>query len=385
VQGVRRLLEGRDRRPMLVLAVVLAPFIAADVAVTSIEGGVVGPGADALAIAVALVLCVAVAVTDVRPRAGVVGAAGAFVALAATGRVSSLAAFVVLATVAAAAYRSDGRGVAVALPAGIVALAVTPVVVNDVPATANTATNAAIIVAVVLAGISARTQRRYAAELETRARELERLRATETREAIAEERLRIAREVHDAVGHALAAITLQARVATRRLSRDPAAVAGALADISELAASALGDTREAVGQLRTPDGPVERPQHGLDELDELVAALRAPDLQVSLRREGGDPPAPAAVQSAAYRIVQESLSNVARHAGARTAAVVVRREPGALIVEVTDDGRAPAAPVIEGHGLVGMRERAAGLGGTLEAGPHETGGWRVAARLPTRS
>jgi signal transduction histidine kinase len=240
---------------------------------------VVGPGADALAIAVALVLCAAVAVTDVRPRAGVVGAAGVFIALAATGRVSSLAAFVVLATAAAAAYRSDGRGVAVALPAGLIALVVTPVAINDQPLTVNTAGNAALLVAVVLAAVSARDQRRRAAELEARADELERLRASETREAIAQERLRIAREVHDAVGHALAAITVQARVATRRLSRDPAAVAGALADISELAASALGDTREAVGQLRTADGPGTRPQHDLDGLDELVAALRAPDLR----------------------------------------------------------------------------------------------------------
>jgi signal transduction histidine kinase len=178
---------------------------------------------------------------------------------------------------------------------------------------------------------------------------------------------------------------VQARVATRRLSRDPAAVAGALADISELAASALGDTREAVGQLRTADGPGTRPQHDLDGLDELVAAMRAPDLKVSLRREGDGPPVPAAVQSAAYRIVQESLSNVTRHARARTATVVVRREPSALVVEVTDDGPAAAAAFAEGHGLVGMRERAEGLGGTLQAGPRDIRGWRVLARLPTRS
>ena len=370
---------------MLVLAAVLAPFIAVDVAVTPLGGGVVGTGADALAIVVALVLSAAVAVTDVRPRAGVVGAAGAFMALAAAGRVSSLAAFVVLATAAAAAYRSEGRGVAVALPAGLIALIVTPVAMGDQPMTVNLAGNVALLVAVNLAAVSARDQRRRAAGLEARTDELERLRAREAREAIAQERLRIAREVHDAVGHALAAITVQARVATRRLSRDPAAVAGALADISELAASALGDTREAVGQLRTADGPGTRPQHDLDGLDELIAALRAPDLDVSLRREGDGPPVPAAVEAAAYRIVQESLSNVTRHARARAANVVVRREPSALVVEVTDEGPAAAAGFAEGHRLVGMRERAEGLGGTLRAGPRYIRGWRVLARLPTRS
>ena len=369
---------------MLVLAAVLAPFVALDVAFTPIGGGVARV-ADAPAIALALVLSAAAAATDVRPHAGVVCAACAFIALAATGRVSSLAAFVVLATATAAAYRSDGRGVAVALPAGLIALIVTPVAMNDQPMTVNLAGNVALLVAVVLAAVSARDQRRRAAGLEARTDELERLRASETREAIAQERLRIAREVHDAVGHALAAITVQARVATRRLSRDPAAVAGALADITALAASALGDTREAVGQLRTADGPGTRPQHDLDGLDELVAALRAPDLKVSLRREGDGPPVPAAVQSAAYRIVQESLSNVTRHACARTATVVVRREPSALVVEVTDDGPAAAAAFGEGHGLVGMRERAEGLGGTLEAGPRDIRGWRVVARLPTRS
>jgi len=167
------------------------------------------------------------------------------------------------------------------------------------------------------------------------------------------------------------------------LGRDPDSTARSLAEISELAASALAETREAVGQLRTTGDADLRPQRGLDDLDELVAALRAPDVSVTLRREGEGPPVPAVVQSAAYRIVQESLSNVARHARPANAAVLVRREPQALVVDVSDDGRAPAHQGVNGHGLVGMRERASGLGGTLEAGPGPDGGWRVHATLPT--
>jgi signal transduction histidine kinase len=115
----------------------------------------------------------------------------------------------------------------------------------------------------------------------------------------------------------------------------------------------------------------------------LVASLRASDISVTLRREGEGSPVPTVVQSAAYRIVQESLSNVARHARPASAAVLLRREPQALVVDVSDDGRAPADPGVDGHGLLGMRERAVGLGGTLEAGPGPDGGWRVHAILPT--
>jgi signal transduction histidine kinase len=220
-------------------------------------------------------------------------------------------------------------------------------------------------------------------KLEYHARQLEELRAAERREVVAQERLRIAREVHDVVGHALAAIALHARVGARRLSRDPSGTARSLDEISQLAASALAETREAVGQLRTTGGADLRPQRGLDDLDDLVAALSASDVSVTLRREGEGSPVPTGVQAAAYRIVQESLSNVARHARPASAAVLLRREPQALIVDVSDNGQTAADQNVEGHGLLGMRERALGLGGTLEAGPGPNGGWRVHATLPT--
>jgi signal transduction histidine kinase len=168
------------------------------------------------------------------------------------------------------------------------------------------------------------------------------------------------------------------------VGRDPSGTARSLEEITELAASALAETRDAVGQLRTTDGADLQPHRSLEDLDELVAAFRASDVTVTLRREGEGPPVPTFVQSAAYRIVQESLSNVARHVRPpATATVLLRREPQALLVDVSDDGKARPRPGVRGHGLVGMHERASGLGGTLEAGPGPDGGWQVRATLPT--
>jgi signal transduction histidine kinase len=264
------------------------------------------------------------------------------------------------------------------------AIALAPALLPSATPLSSTLANGLLAVVSAMAGLSARAQRSYAVQLEHHSRELEELRAAENREIMAQERLRIAREVHDVVGHALAAITLHARVGTRRVGRDPAGTAQSLVEITELAASALAETRDAVGQLRTTGSADLQPHRGLDDLDELVAAFRASDVSVSLRREGDGPPVPTVVQSAAYRIVQESLSNIARHARPpANAAVLLRREPQALIVDVSDDGAAPPDPGGGGHGLIGMRERAYGLGGTLEAGPGPNGGWRVHAILPT--
>jgi signal transduction histidine kinase len=296
---------------------------------------------------------------------------------------TNLEALALLIGVGLCAYKAGPSGALVAGPAGVAGIALAPALAPSASPLASTLANGLLVAVSVMAGLSARAQRSYAIQLEHHSRELEELRATEMREVVAQERLRIAREVHDVVGHALAAIALHARVGTRRLGRDPESTARSLAEISELAASALAETREAVGQLRTNGDADLRPQRGLDDLDELVAALRAPDVSVTLRREGEGPPVPAVVQSAAYRIVQESLSNVARHARPANAAVLVRREPQALVVDVSDDGKAPVHQGVDGHGLLGMRERASALGGTLDAGPGPDGGWRVHATLPT--
>jgi signal transduction histidine kinase len=190
--------------------------------------------------------------------------------------------------------------------------------------------------------------------------------------AVTQDRMRIAREVHDAVGHSLAGITLQARAARRR----PERAARALEEIDALATSALAETRQAVGAIREPQ-PLPEPR--LDRLAELARAVEGPDVHVRLDVEARD--VPPAVQATAYRIVQESLSNVAKHARPATAVVSVRQFDRALQVEVSDDGARPHAPN-GGHGLNGMRERAELCGGTLEAGPAPAGGWVVRATLP---
>jgi signal transduction histidine kinase len=219
--------------------------------------------------------------------------------------------------------------------------------------------------------------------LHQRNRELDELRAVEAREAVAQDRVRIARDVHDVVGHALAGITLQARAGRRLIDRDPPRAAEALREIDELATRALGETREAIGRIRSADEVAElRPQPRLEDLDDLIGRLREGELRVELVREGDAAAVPLVVQASAYRIVQEALSNVVKHAGPATVVVRVATTDAAVEVDVRDDGR--RAPVSDGrgHGLGGMRERAAQLGGSVDAGPDPRGGWRVHARLP---
>ena len=202
---------------------------------------------------------------------------------------------------------------------------------------------------------------------------------------VGEERLRIAREIHDVVAHAMTAINVQAGVAAHLLERDPGQAYDALRNIKHTSGAALSDLRTTLEMLRDPSSAAPLgPPAGLGDIAELTAGLQAAGVSVTLDVDSAaDVPAP--VQSVAYRIVQEALTNVARHAQASTTTVSVRRVPGAITVEVTDDGAASAPTVTAqalGNGVRGMRERAAALGGTLEAGPRADGGWRVRAWLP---
>jgi signal transduction histidine kinase len=205
--------------------------------------------------------------------------------------------------------------------------------------------------------------------------------AEEARRRLGEERLQIAREVHDVVAHALVAINVQAGVAAHLVDRDAEQARAALRAIKDSSGGALADLRAALGVLRAGDGAATRPAAGLGDLDELAAGLRAAGVRVEV--DVGDVAAvPAAVQAAGYRIVQEALTNVLRHARATVARVSVTREDGALRVEVLDDGVGTGGSGGSGNGLRGMRERAAALSGTLETGPVDPRGWRVLARLP---
>ena len=372
------------RRVSVAVALVLAPLAVFVVLRRPAEYALFGPPSDAVGVALVLVATLPLVLLEARPRAAIVLSSVGVSAVMLTGHHTTFEALAMLLGVGLCTYRA-GRGAAVvAVLAGVVGIAVAPALSDTVTPLSQTLANGVLVVIAAAAGLGARSQRSSAIQLQQRSRELEELRAAENREIVAQERLRIAREVHDVVGHALAAIALHARVGTRRVSRDPSGTARSLEEITELAASALAETRDAVGQLRTTDGADLQPHRSLEDLDELVAAFRASDVTVSLRREGEGPPVPTLVQSAAYRIVQESLSNVARHVRPpATATVLLRREPQALLVDVSDDGRARARPGVPGHGLVGMHERASGLGGTLEAGPGPDGGWQVRATLPT--
>jgi signal transduction histidine kinase len=207
----------------------------------------------------------------------------------------------------------------------------------------------------------------------------------ETLRRVGEERLRIAREIHDVVAHAMTAINVQAGVAAHLLERDPGQAYDALRHIKHTSGAALTDLRGTLDVLRDPSAAAPLgPPAGLGDIAELTGGLRSAGVEVTLDIDSAAD-VPAAVQSVAYRIVQEALTNVARHARATAATVSVRRKRGAITVEVADDG-APAADTpasaAAGNGVRGMRERAAALGGTLEAGPSPRGGWRVRAWLP---
>jgi signal transduction histidine kinase len=203
-----------------------------------------------------------------------------------------------------------------------------------------------------------------------------------------EERLEVAREVHDIVGHGLAVINMQAGIALHVLEKRPEQARLALEAIRETSKAALHDVRGTLAVFREPDGDgARRPTPGLAQLDSVVSAMHVSGLPVEVSVSGDPGGLPAAVDVAAYRIVQESLTNVLRHAGPARASVSIGYRPEELVVEVTDDGRAkvPAGRSGSGgggHGITGMRERAAALGGTLEAGPRAEGGFRVLARLP---
>src|SRR5918993_4031624 len=229
----------------------------------------------------------------------------------------------------------------------------------------------------------------YAAQLEERTAELERAREELARQAVTEERLRLARELHDVVAHAMSVIAVQSGVGAHVAASRPEEVGKALAAIKATSRGALEELRRLLGVLRQDNEPQASltPVPGLANLDSLLAEVGKAGLAVRLRVEGTPAPLPAGVDLSAYRIVQEALTNVVKHAGPARAQVVVGYRDQDVRVEVTDDGRGVTAPTSNGrarvgHGLIGMRERVQVFGGDLEVGPGPVGGFRVAARLP---
>jgi signal transduction histidine kinase len=248
--------------------------------------------------------------------------------------------------------------------------------------------NGLAIGAAWLVGHFVGARRAYTARLE-RTAELERARAELARRAVTEERLRLARELHDVVAHAISVIAVQSGVGAHVAQTQPEEAAKALAAIEATSRAALTELRRLLGVLRQegdPQGSLA-PVPGLADLDALLAEVAKAGLAVKLRVEGTPSPLPAGVDLSAYRIVQEALTNVVKHAGPARAQVVVGYRDQEVTVEVTDDGRGVTAPTDDGqarvgHGLIGMRERVAAFGGDLKVGPRPGGGFRVAARLP---
>jgi len=200
--------------------------------------------------------------------------------------------------------------------------------------------------------------------------------------AAAEERMRIARELHDVVGHALSVIVVQAGVERKLIGPAGGSMHATLETIEETARDALGEMRRLVGMLRTEDeGMPLAPQPSVRELGGLIEQVRAAGLRVDVQVEGDETDLPPGVDLSAYRIVQEALTNAIRHAGPASVRVRVCYAPTELMLEIEDDGRGPAGPV-HGHGLTGMRERVSVLGGTIRAGAGDGGGYAVHVRLP---
>ena len=247
-----------------------------------------------------------------------------------------------------------------------------------------------VIAAAWLIGDNLRVRRVYVAELEAKAARAEAEREAEASRAAAQERGRIARELHDVVAHHVSVIAVQAGAARMNADGDvPPETLEGLAAVEAIARQTLTELRQLLGVLRHDGEPPSlTPQPGLDQLDRLVADVRHAGLPVEMAIEGERIPIPPGVDLSAYRIIQEALTNVLKHEGPVPTKVIVRFCPHDLELEVADEGGSvPASPQANGHGhgLVGMRERVAMFGGSFEAAPRPEGGFMVAARIPLGS
>lgn len=248
-------------------------------------------------------------------------------------------------------------------------------------------TTVALMAAATALGDSARGRSLLRAEAERRQRDAADQREREAAKRVEAERLRIARDVHDVLAHTVVVVSLQADVAVEAMADDPTAARRALTTIRAAASMANRQLRATVGLLQRPGDEEPRvPIGGLSDLDRLVGATAGGGPRVERRVEGEPAQLPVEVDTTAYRIIQESLANALRHAGATLVTILLRYGPDRLDIEVSDDGRGARGVrhrECDGGGLAGMRERAALLGGTLSAENRPEGGFCVRAFLPT--
>jgi signal transduction histidine kinase len=334
---------------------------------------------DLLGALLVIAACAPIAVRRAHPLAAAVVAlpfAGAALAL---GYLVILPVLIGLMLCTRAALHSVQRVTApLAAYAGTVMAAAVAITGEEGPVAVRILGGVAIGVTAVLIGDAIRSERERAREAQAFAQRIAELRDRDVERAVVEERLRIARDVHDITGHHLSAISLQAAGAGRTTS-DPVARA-ALERIHRLTSEALGQTRRTLGVLRESGPAARTPTPRLEHVEQLLGPARDAGLAVELRLDGADrPPLSDEIEVCAYRVVQEALTNVVRHAGASTVSVRVAYDERELLIAVDDDGvGGPARP---GGGIEGMRERVAIVGGRFAAGP-SAHGWSVRANLP---
>jgi signal transduction histidine kinase len=327
------------------------------------------------------------------PVLGVV-LAGSVAAMAiGTGKDPSVVAAFVLYLVG---FRYPRRGSAAVL-AGVLALTAAATVAGGAALAHDQAggvatravTSAVVITAGWVIGVAVRAQRAYTAGLREQAERRTREQLAEGRRALTEERLRIARELHDVVAHSLSLIAVQAGVGHYVAGARPDEAARALASIEATSRGALREMRRLLGVLRDDSAGADlAPAHGLADVGQLITGTADAGVRVQLEVRGAQRPVPPGVDLAAYRIIQEALTNVVKHARTTASRVTVIYEDDAIGLDITDDGhgaRADAVAATVGHGIAGMRERASLFGGELHAGPLPGRGFRVAARLPLDS
>jgi signal transduction histidine kinase len=379
-----RVLRGHPFAVDITIALVIAAFLVA----VSVGGGI-RESRQASAIVLPTVLSAIVALPLLLRRGRPYLALGGTLALALLAFALSspvppvmLPVAVALFTVGARGYR---RGTLTGALAAIVCVLIIRLLLARGSALAEESVrDVAWIVGSSALGYAIASRRAYVEEFKQRALDAERTREEEAQRRVNEERLRIARDVHDGVAHALASISLQASAAAAVLDWNPEGAREALSQIRGASVSALSELRATLGVLRQPDSVDAAPIPGLEQLTELADVLRAGGIEVSVSRDGHGRTVPVEVGNVAYRILQEALTNVLRHSGARHADVNVRYDHGSLTVSVADDGRGRSEDDRRGtgYGITGMRERAEAVGGSLEAGPRSGGGFVVRADLP---
>ena len=346
-------------------------------------------GERALSVAVAVVFSATLAARRPVPLLALLAGVGVIVVSNRSGPpLADTATF--LFAFAVAVYSAGRYAGGRAAPAGgLIVLAALPLAVIEPGQPFSLADSAFIAIFIVgpwVAGRVIRRRQERERSLEARAAALERESEGKAREAVVQERARIARELHDVVAHALSVMLLQARGGRRMLADDPEDTLRALNAIEHAGEQALGEMRRLLGVLREADEDLAlAPRPSLRRIDELAAQLSATGLPVAVTIEGEPVELPPGLDVSAYRVVQEGLTNALKHAGRAHAQVIVRYAGEALELEILDDGAGTGNGGGSGYGLVGLRERVAIYGGQLDSGARPGGGYALRARLPLRA